>query len=238
MFAIFKKRKGSILLVIVYGFVMAVVMLGFMKLGQALSTGSKDSAQVYCDIQTYRSASELICYQYLTALESAVIQKDLDSDWLSVTNRAIYTQAIEAILDYYNDPEYNDTGYSWVQHDAVDALNSLNITNKDFVGALQSKLNEGYQKFTLTVPEPLIVDPLSDASFEQVRKAYMELKPFQIEVSLRCKGETLVDTYIVSDMFLLVQSENTYEADGSIHMIVTLSFVEAEEGCKINRATD
>lgn len=217
---------------------MAVVMLGFMKLSQALSTGSKDSAQVYCDVQSYRSVSELICYQYLTALESAVVQKDLDADWLSITNRAIYTQAIETILGVYDDPAYNDTGWSWVKHDAVDALESVNVTKAEFVLQLQELLQEGQQYFTLIVPEPLIVDPLSDDSYEQARKAYMELKPFKVQVTLRAKGETLIDTYVVSDMFLLVQSENVYEVDGSIHMIATLSFVEAEEGCKINRATD
>lgn len=232
-----RKRRGSILLVIVFGLVMAMVMVGFTRLSQTLSTTSKDSAKVYADIQTYRAASEMICYEYLTEVEAAVVTRDLDSDWLSVTNRAIYTQALGAILDYYDDPEYMETGWSWIKHDPTEVLRSVHVTDQSMVDEVIAALDGGYQKFTLKITEPLVIDPLSDDSYETVRRAYLELKPFPVEVNLRVKGEILQDIYMVSKMYLLVTQENVYEMDGSIHMIATLSLVEGEEGCQITRAT-
>jgi len=232
-----KKRRGSILLVIVFGFVMAMVMAGFMQVSQTLSTTSKDSAKVYADIQTYRAASEMICYQYLTEVEAATVTRDLDSDWLSVTNRAIYTQALGALLDEYDDPEYEETGWSWIKHDPMDVLRSVHVTDESMVNEVMAALDGGYQKFTLKITEPLVIDPVSEDSYETVRRAYMELKPFPVEVNLRVKGEILQDTYMVSKMFLLVTQENVYEVDGSIHLIATLQLVEPEEGCVITRAT-
>lgn len=234
-----KKRTGSILVVLVYGAIMSVVMLGFLRLSQALMTSSKDSATIYANVQTYRSAGELCCYQYLTDIEASVVTKDLNADWLSISNRAIYTQAIEAILGVTKDPEYADTGVQWFKHDLIDTLETVNITNPEFVTDIQDVLSGGIQSFSLTVPEPLIVDPLSEKSFEIARRAYLEIQPFVVEIDMRVKGEELHDSFIVSDMFLLVQEQYQYmdEAMLEIHSIATLSFVEGEEGCHIYRAS-
>lgn len=232
-----RRKRGGIMLVIVFGLVMAVVMLGFTRLSQALTTTSKDSAKVYADIQTYRAASEMICYQYLTDVEAAVVTKDLDADWLSITNQAIYSQALGAILEFYDDPDYAGTGWSWLKHDPLDVLETVHITDQSMVDEVMTALSGGYRKFTLRITEPLVIDPVSDDSFETVRKAYLELKPFPVEVDLRVKGEILRDVYMVSKMYLLVTQENVYEVDGTIHVIATLSLVEGEEGCVITRAT-
>lgn len=227
-----RKRRGSLLLVITFGTLMAFVVLGLMTLATSLYSTSKDSAKVYADIQSYRAATELACYQYITDLESVVITKDLDADWISVTGNAVYSQALEAIkaaLALETDENV------WYVSDITTALSGANLSNPVVLTDLLAKVVGVRQSFTLAVPEPFKLDWADSASWKNSRGANVALEPVVVEIALDVKGEQLFERFIVDGLYLSVVVSRE-EVGGSKHDVATMVLVEQESGVSITRA--
>ena len=210
-----KRKRGSLLLVLVYGTIMAVVMVNFVQLSQSLSTSSKDSAKVYQDIQDYRAAAELACYSYVTALESVTVTKDLESDWLTVDGAAIMTQALQAIQGEFADPEDSSL---WVQHDVTQAITAMSITNPAVLTNLLGKFVDVKHNLDLKIPEPL-------------RLSRDHIVDFDVEVTLEVKGEMVIEYFKVGNLYLSV--EETKNDEGN--KIVIMNITEGPEGVNIYR---
>lgn len=227
-----RKRRGSLLLVITFGTLMAFVVLGLMTLATSLYSTSKDSAKVYADIQSYRAATELACYQYITDLESVVINKDLDADWISVTGNAVYSQALEAIKAALASEVDENV---WYVSDITTALSGANLSNPVVLTDLLAKVVGVRQSFVLTVPEPFKLDWSDSDSWKNSRGANVALEPVIVEITLEVKGEQLFERFIVDGLYLNVVVSRE-EVGGSKHDVATMVLVERESGVSITRA--
>ena len=226
-----KRRKGSLLVVITYGSLMAVVVLGMMTLASSLYSTARDSAKTYSDVQTYRSACEMACYEYVTELEAVTVTKNLDADWISVTGNAIYTQAIDAILESIGSAEDPNV---WRVYDIRDALRMANISDPSILVGLFAKLDGVSQEFCLKVVEPPRLDWENEDSWKRSGDAHIAIEPVIIEINFRVKGEELFERFRVNGLFLEVQSSDM-DVGGSRNEIATLMLVEKEEGVSITR---
>lgn len=229
-----RRRKGSFLLVITFGALMAWVTVSMLTVATSLYTTTKDSAKIYSDIQSYRAASELACYQYVTDLQGVTVTRDLDADWISVTGQAVYSQALDAIKQSLaSDTDAN----AWYVSDISTALSGLNLSDPSVLTNLLGKLTGVRQSFTLTVPEPLKLDWNDPESWSDSDRAYVAVEPFTVEISLSVKGESLFETFTVDGLFLDVQFSRIESADGSgRHDTATMMLTEREDGVSITRA--
>lgn len=227
-----RKRRGSLLLVITFGTLMAFVVLGLMTLATSLYSTSKDSAKVYADIQSYRAATELACYQYITDLESVIIVKDLDADWISVTGNAVYSQALEAIKAALGSETDENV---WYISDIVTVLSGANLSNPIVLTDLLTKVVGVRQSFGLTVPEPFKLDWTDSDSWKNSRGAHVALEPIVVEIFLEVKGEQLFERFTVDGVYLNVVISRE-EVGESRHDVATMTLVEQESGVSITRA--
>lgn len=224
-----RPRRGSIIVIVMYGTLMAMVMLMMMQLASTLYTSSKESAKVYPNIQTYRAATELACYQYITDLESVVVTKNLDTDWLSVSDNAVVTQALQAIQDAIADT--NDKTL-WKVDDVTQALQAANISDPSVLTTMLAKLTNVRQEFSLKVPEPIKVDWDDEKSWRNQGDMHGVIEPVTIEVSLQVRGESTFETFLVSGLYLDVQADEPTPGT----FILTMAIAEEIEGVTINRA--
>lgn len=229
-----KRRKGSLVVVITFGALLAIVVVGMLSLASSLYTVSRDSAKTYSRLQSYRAATELACYQYVTDLESVVVTKDLNADWVSVSGQAVYTQALEAIVDSIGRTE--DTSI-WKVSEIKTALSAANISDPSVLTSLFAEFEGARQSFQLKVIEPLKLDWSNELSWRRRTDAYAALEPVRIEVTLDVRGEHLFEQFDVNGLFLDVKASKQGAADGR-HTVVTLVLVEGEEGVRITRASE
>lgn len=227
----FKERRGSLLLVLTFCLVMAWVTMSMLTLATNLYQGTRSSAQIYADIQTYRAGIELACYQYITDIQGVIVTKDLDGDWLTVSDDAVYSQALEAIKELVAS---DDDANRWKVTDLVTALSGANISNPDILADLFAKVSGVKQYFSLVVPELWILDWSDTDSWGNSSGAHVALKPFVVEIQLDVRGESVSETFTVDGLYLDVTlSDET--VDGSRHEIATMQLVEKEEGVSITR---
>lgn len=227
-----RQRKGSFLLVITFGVLMAWVIVSMLTVATSLYSSSKDTAKIYGDIQSYRAATELACYQYITDLQGMTVTKDLDGDWISVSGQAVYTQALDAIQATLASPE---DPTAWFVTDITDALAGANLSDPSVLTDLLSKLSGVRQEFKLTVPEPMKLDWDNPETSSSRTGATVALEPLVIEVYLTVKGESVSEKFIVTDLFLDVDITETEMEDGSTHAVATMMLTEKESGVTISR---
>lgn len=228
-----KRRRGSFLLVITFGTLMAWVIVSMLTVATSLYSGTRDNARIYSDIQSYRAGTELACYQYITDLQGITVTKDLDSDWISVTNQAIYTQALDAIkatLGADDDPN------RWFVSDLTTALSGANLSDPTVLTDLLGRVAGARQSFALSVPEPLTLNWEDPNSWRSSSGAYAAVVPFVVEVNLSVRAETVSERFIVSGLYLSIDITDQDMADGGRHEIATMRLAEREEGVSITRA--
>lgn len=228
-----RRRKGSLLLVITFGTTMAFVVMGMLVLATNLYAVARSSAEIYADTQSYRAATEIATYQYITDLQAVQVTKDLDGDWVSVSGHAVYTQALQAIQDSLASPE---DSLAWHVTDVRQAINGANLDNPLVVTDLLGLLANAKQSFKLVVPEPLVFDWSNPDSWSNRRGANIALKPFRIEATLNVRGETVFETFDVDGLFLTVDIQRQETDAGDRHDIATMRLTEKEEGVIISRA--
>lgn len=227
-----RRRRGSLLLVITFATSMAMVAVGMMILATNLYSSARYSADNYADIQSYRAAAEMACYQYITDLESVVVTKDLDADWISVSGNAVYTQALEAIKDSLAS---ETDSLAWFVADVREALSGVNLSDPLVLTELQGKLAGARQSFSLIVPEPFELDWADSNSWRDSDGANIALSPVLVEVTLAVRGETVYDRFTVDGLYLVVNITQQ-EIDGSSHDVATMYLAEMESGVEISRA--
>lgn len=228
-----KRRKGNLIVVVTFAALMTVVIIGTMSVGSSLYSTSRDSAKAYSRIQTYRAVTELACYQYVTSLETAVVTKDLDADWVSVSGNAIYTQAIDAIVASIGTSEDPTI---WEVRDAKTALTAMDVSDPSILTDIYAELEGVRQEFQLQVIAPLKLDWSDPDSWRNRRGAYVALEPVRIEVSFDVRGEHLFEHFEVDGLYLEV-SASELMVGGERHDTLTLVLVEKAEGVSITRAT-
>lgn len=242
-----KRRKGSLLVVVAFGVMMAFVCVLMLSMSNTLTTVTKESAKIYENIQNYRAASELACWKYVNDLQSVVVSKDLDADWVnpmdpgnldwsSVTNRAVYSQALEVIQETQKDPDYTGSGIRWNKDTISEALEGIPLSDASVLPTLFGKFTGYTQLFDLIVPSDMLIKNDSTWSYTRHHEAAFELEPFEVDVNLKIRGETLNERFLVSKLFLYVKIEDSLGAGGVNHHVASMYVSDIEdEGIEIQR---
>ena len=212
---------------------MAWVVVSMLILATNLYLSTKDESQIYSDIQTYRAGMELACYQYITDLQGITVTKDLDSDWISVTNQAIYTQALDAIKGELG---ADDNPNKWYVSDLATALSGANLSDPTLLTDLLGDIAGARQEFELIVPEPLMLDWENADSWKNNSGAEVAITPFIVEVHLSIKAENFTEMFKVDGLYLSISITDQDVAGGGRHEIATMRLIEKEEGVSITRA--
>ena len=227
-----KRRRGSLLLVLTYGTLMVMVVTGMLVLASSLYTTSRDSAKMYSDIQSYRAATELACYQYVTDLQSVVVTKDLDADWISTSRNVVYTRAVEEIVKSLADP--NDATV-WHVKDVRDAIDAADLSDPSVLVNMLAKMTDVKQVFQLTLPDTIELDWASEDTWTTYAGAQIALKPVPIVIDLEIKSEAIHEEFYVHDLLLSITIDRITMGDNTVHEIATMSLIEKEEGVRILR---
>ena len=225
------KRRGSLLLVLMFGTLMAVVMLGMMTLATDLYTSGRESANIYADIQDYRATCELACYQYINDMCAILVEKDLNAGWVEagheVVDGAVFTQALELIVD---ELKAADGSSMWKKSTALEAIAGCGVLDPSVLTSLVAKLSvqNVREVFILQLPSGLSLEFDPETSFVSRDSAYLSVKPFIVEITFGMRGETTVERFTVSGLNLAVSIDEDTD-------IATMFITEGPEGVQIVR---
>lgn len=227
-----RRRKGSLLVVLLFAVMMAIVSFGMLSVATTLYSSNAENAKRYANIQSYRSASEIACFQYVNDLEAITVTRNLTTDWVSVTGAAVYSQAIQAIQDEIGRPTNR---FIWNVSDISRAITGAGISDPAVVIHLQSLLAEGRTEFQLAIDDYPTLDYLDIKTFIGRDDVYIALKPFLVNVDLTAKGEVLREKLYVDGLYLSVEKNVIAGAGGAPEVEVTMKLVEGESGVEIYR---
>ena len=215
------------LIVVSLALSMSFVVVSMFTVATNSYKSSKDSAKMYAKIQSYRAAVELSTYQYVTDLQSVIVNKDLDGDWLSVSGGAIVTQALELIKEECGsstDPNI------WKCQNISEAITGANLSDATVVTKLLGEFAGVRQEYMLCVPEPFEFD-WNDAHNSDYHVA---LKPITVEVTLKVKAETIYERFIVDNLYLDID-EQQIEVGPDTHTFLTMKLECGIDGVSIHR---
>lgn len=99
------KRRGSIMVVIVFGMAMAIIMLGMLRVGTTIYASGVRVTKQYADINSMRAIAQLGAYRYVTDLMSLYAQHNVDTDMPGTTDSAIFQEGLKKMQDELLSPE-------------------------------------------------------------------------------------------------------------------------------------
>ena len=227
-------RKGNLLAILLFASSMAIISFGTLGLAMTLYAHNNNSAKSYANYQSYRAALEVSVYQYVADLCSVTVTRDLNSDWISVSDSAIYTQGIELIQETIG---LSENPLTWKTTDIITAISATPISNAEIMASLLGYVSSvGTTEFNLSAVDYPSIDytslgeSSSGDSFSQ-----LALHPLEVNVHLRVKGEVLDDVLFIDNLYLTVTQEKFEGEGGNKVSNVTMRIEEGESGVKIYR---
>lgn len=227
-----QRRRGSLLAIILFSALIAIIAVGTLTVATTLYTSNEKSMHIYGNLQSYRAATELSCYQYLNDLEAITVTDDIDANWVSVTESAVYTEAIRLITDAVSTEEGSLT---WRTTDAVSAIGGTPVSDSSIMVKLIGLLQSGSTKFKLYMTEYPSLDWLSDSAEFEIGDMSIPLNPVPVSIDLSVKGESLSEELYIYGLYLHVITEERLMESGRYDTFVTVSIEEGEDNFGIYR---
>lgn len=211
---------------------MAVVVTAMLTLASQLYTTSRDSSHLYEDAQTCRAVAEMACYQYILDLCSVTVTKDLDAEWISMGESAMYSQALDTIVDAIGGEEDPKV---WHVTSAETALSAVNVSNSAVLVPLLGAITNARQELRVEIQYPLALDWASSDSWTDRDSALAKVEPFYVDVFFSLKGEEVTDRFYIDNLYLSTEDSSLEVGEGVEHSTVVFALQEGEEGVTITR---
>lgn len=227
-----KERQGTLLAILLFAIMIAIMSFGTTAVANTLYASNKETATRYSHIQSYRSATEIACYQYLNDMQALIVTKSLTGEWVSVSGSAVYTQAIDAIVEQLGTAE---DAMIWRVSTIENAIGGASVSDPAIVTNLLGLLAEGRVDFQLRLADYPEIDWEAGESYVGRDESQLKLKPFEIIVDLTAKGEVLKERLFVDGLFLNVLQSKVNVPGGGRDTLVTMSIVPSQEGVQIYR---
>lgn len=234
---LFKKaRRGSLIAVLLFAVVIAIVCFGMLMVASSLYTANEENATHYANVQSYRSAAEMAVYQYATDLQAVVLTKNLDTDWIGVSGPAIYTEGLTLIAETIgqNSAPAGETPnhLKWKVDTIQTAIGAANVSNPAVLANLLAELDVGRSIFELTIDDYPDIDWTSSSSWIVGKEAMLKIAPIGVKVKLTVRGEQLLEHMFIDGLFLHVVRERipNDDDDDTRSTIVTLQIVTSASG--------
>lgn len=208
-----KSRRGDIMVVLVFSVVMAILMLGMLKVAMTLYASGRANERQYADIQTMRAINETACYAYIQDLRSCHGIKNVDAEMPGSTESVIYHESLEAMQKALCE---TTTPQVWKVHDASMAISVAGFNNPTTQADLLELVMGKAHSFTLRLEEDLDFDfeDMSESTID-TDEARLKLKPVRIEASLNVKTETVVNRFSVEGLYLYVKTTEVPNDSGT-----------------------
>lgn len=238
-----KRRRGDIMVVLVFSVVMAILMLGMLRVAMTLYASGRMQEGQYADIQTMRAINEVACYAYVSDLEACHMTRNADHDYAGVSDSVVLHESLEALqksmANYGTGAgEQTDQFVIWKVRDAGVAVgaagfnvpDALNPTNTVLATNLQTDLmslvSGRAHEFTLELEEDLTIDATDMGdSYVGAVEARVKLRPVLIKTTLRIKTETVINHFSVEGLYIYTQRSQQTDASGNpytrIDMVIT-----------------
>lgn len=229
-----ERRKANLLLVLLFAMTIAIVSFGTLALAMTLYASGNDSAKRYAEYQSYRAAIEVSVYQYVADLCSVSVRRDLNSDWISVSDSAVYSQGLELIQETIGTEEDR---LVWKVTDITEAISAAPMTDATIATSLLGSVSvEGIKEFQLKSAD---VPSINYESLNNVINdkglSIFELNPIEVDVHLRVRGEILDEKLYVSGLVLNSNYEAYRNEFGKLVENVSMQIKEGEAGIDIYR---
>lgn len=213
----FRRRRGSIAVVLVFATMIALVTLGMLRVSMAAFASGRSTEKQYADIQTMRAICQTTCYEYVTDLMACYASRNVDADMPGITDAVIYNESIEAIqleLAPRNEAGEVVDPMVWRVQDAEVALSSLEIGHPEVQAQLLSMVAGRAHSYRLELQEDLKLDFTHPDTYLGASEARIALLPVKITVTLKVKSETVVEHLSVEGLFLYIQKDTVTPVDG------------------------
>lgn len=238
-----KRRRGDIMVVLVFSVVMAIMMLGMLKVAAVLYASGHAQEGQYADIQTMRAICETGCYAYINDLEACHMTRNAEEDMQGTSDSVILHESLNALQK-----AMGATGSTtiWKVQDAGVAVGAAGFSipdpsNPSAVSAagIQTKLlslvSGRAHEFQLELEEDLTIDS-SDMGLSYVGAVEQRVKllPVLIKVTLRVKTETVVCHFRVEGLHIYTQRSTATKPDGSTYTRIDMAITDDGEGSGVH----
>lgn len=203
----FKRRRGSIAVVLIFATMIAIVTLGMLRVSMAAFASGRSTEKQYADIQTMRAICQASCYEYITDLMACYATRNVDADMPGTTDAVIYNESIEAMqleLAPKDDAGNVIDSMLWRVQNAEVALGSLEIGHPEVQAKLLSLVSGRAHEFRLELEEDLKLDFENHNTYLGASEARIALLPVKIQVTLKVKSETVIEHLSVEGLYLYI----------------------------------
>lgn len=191
-------RKGNLMLVILYGTVLAFVLVGMMSLAAAYRKSLRDSGEDYADFQTFRAVTEIACYACIRDLQSQEVTIDAGAEWLSVSDNIMCLEALDAIQKAV----FGDSYGTWGQTDAKQIISSVGVTDPDVILDMQALLSKGSYDLKIKSLGPMDLNWEDSETYISRTAGHIAVAPFSVLVEFDARNERLREEFVVSGLYL------------------------------------
>lgn len=227
-----KRRRGDIMVVLAFSIVMAILMLGMLRVAMTYYAAGRAQERQYADIQTMRAINDTVCYSYITDLMACLGTKNVDAEMPGTSDSVIYHESLDAIQKALS---LSDQPTIWRVQDAGTAISAANFDSPDTQAALLSLVLGKAHSFTLRLENDFTfdVDDLGESYFGE-DEARIKLKPVLIETVLKVKSETVTGHYSVEGLYLYVQKSTRTETSGNTFTQADIRITDDGEGSGVH----
>lgn len=192
-----KSKRGNLMMVVMYATIMIFVLMGLLSVSIVYSESIKDSSKDYASYQTYKSIAEIACYSFVNDFSSQALSVDTNTEWLSISSNARYTNALTKIIsNMTKSPEHT----TWDHQDINNIVLSAGIAGDDISKHISKLISSG--KFEIAVnPISTELDWDNSENYNTKKDGHIAVS-LTVNVILTAKGETLDEKFTVSGLFL------------------------------------
>lgn len=234
-----KRRRGDITVVLVFSVVMAILMLGMLKVTATLYATNRMQERQYADIQTMRAINETACYTYVADLQACRMTRDTTADMPGTSDSVIIHESLEELQKAMADFANTNQTTVWKVQDASTAIGAAGFTGPDIQASLLSLVAGRAHAFTLELEEDYTLDA-EDMGLSYVGATDLRVKllPVKLKATLQVKSETVVNHFSVEGLYVYLQKSNRVVADGSTHAFMDMVITDdgLGSGVQIYRA--
>lgn len=226
------KRKGSLVVVVIFSMMMAIISFGLLGVATALYVQNEDSSGRYANLQTYRAATEIAAYQYCNDLQTVIVTRSLSGEWLNVTGSAVITQSLEEIQKAVST---NSNNLVWKVGTIQEAVSGASVSNPQIMVNLLGLLNEGVTNFKLSVADTPQIDYSTGEGYISADESMFKLQPIEMHIHLTALGESLDEVLYVDGLYIHILRDNIIGVGGFRDTVFTIKVIQGESGVQIYR---
>ena len=180
-----------------YATAMIFVLMGLMNVALTYHLSMKDNSKDYALYQTYKSISEISANSFVINLSSQSVNVNTDSEWLSVSSNARYTNALTSMTENITQsPEYK----LWNVKDINNILLISGISNNDISKHINNAVKNKSVDLSLRV-DNITLDWDNEENYNTKNEGHIALN-LSITVTVKTATDTIEDKFNIKGLYI------------------------------------